>query len=56
MKNMLPFGPKYYFIAPSLIGSGVGYLVSSKRTKACQQMWMAAENKRTYLTEMEKKS
>ncbi|XP_014671035.1 PREDICTED: transmembrane protein 141-like [Priapulus caudatus] len=54
LRTSLPYGAKYYILAPVLASCGVGYTVSSRRTQACQRAWMAAEHRRhTYLARLD---
>ena len=52
VKKMIPMTVQMRVMAPVLGGSIVGYIVSRKRTKQCQDMWMALEDKHTALKDI----
>lgn len=47
--NYLPYSRKNHIIFSSLVACAVAYKVTSVRAKSCQEGWMAAEDKHTYL-------
>ncbi|KAK7070263.1 hypothetical protein SK128_025767 [Halocaridina rubra] len=49
MHKQLPFGRKYHILTSSVVACGVAYQVTSMRAKSCQEGWMAAEDKHTFL-------
>lgn len=48
-EKYLPYSRKSHIIVSSLVACAVAYQVTSVRAKACQDGWMAAEDKHTYL-------
>lgn len=45
----LPYSRKGHIIVSSLLACAVAYQVTSVRARACQEGWMAAEDKHTFL-------
>lgn len=45
----LPYSRKSHIIVSSLVACAVAYKVTSVRAQSCQDGWMAAEDKHTYL-------
>ncbi|XP_054283928.1 transmembrane protein 141 [Macrosteles quadrilineatus] len=53
LKNKLPYSPKFSILNSTVIATIIAYKVSKSRSSACQAAWLAAEDKVTYLTELE---
>ncbi|XP_066996843.2 transmembrane protein 141 [Anabrus simplex] len=51
MKKHLPYGHNIFILISSIVAVGASYQYTASRTKNCQAVWMAAEDKWTYLKE-----
>jgi len=49
----LPQKPTTRLIAPAILGCVTAWVVTARRTKACQMAWMSTENKHSYLMELD---
>lgn len=53
-KHKLPYSFKSFILSSSLVGAFLSYKVVKSKSKNCQAAWLAAEDKVTYFTELEK--
>ncbi|XP_046675274.1 transmembrane protein 141 [Homalodisca vitripennis] len=56
LKNKLPYSSKFYVLSSTVVAAYFSYKVSKARSQVCQAAWLAAEDKSTYFTELEKTS
>lgn len=54
LKHKLPYSTKVFILTSSVFGAFLTYTVVKDKTKDCHAAWLAAEEKVTYLTEIEK--
>jgi len=51
-KAYLPWKKKAFILPSIVVGSVLSYRITRLKTTACQEMWIALEDKRTYLTRL----
>ncbi|KAB7501974.1 hypothetical protein Anas_01240 [Armadillidium nasatum] len=52
----LPYGVKGNIAVSSFVAVAVSYRVTTIRTNSCQQAWMAAEDKHTFLNPLSERT
>lgn len=52
ISRFLPWTKKAFILPSIAVGSVVSYKITRMKTTACQEMWIALEDKRTYLTRL----
>jgi len=52
ISKFLPWTKKAFILPSIAVGSVVSYKITRLKTLACQEMWIALEDKRTYLTRL----
>jgi len=52
VKNYLPWTKKSFILPAIAVGSVLSYKITRIKTTACQEMWIAMEDRRTYLTRL----
>lgn len=53
--SKLPYGRKYSLVMAMAVGTVSAYAMTRHKTKVCQQMWMAMEEKHSAITPLEER-